>query len=60
MLRSVLHKSVWGGVEVRHKTVMSNFPWLPAEVGNGVGNGEEPYADGPNDYDYYADKGGSQ
>ncbi|XP_019742938.1 glycerophosphodiester phosphodiesterase domain-containing protein 5 [Hippocampus comes] len=31
-----------------------------SEVGNGVGSGEEPYADGPNDYDYYADKGGSQ
>ncbi|XP_051934433.1 glycerophosphodiester phosphodiesterase domain-containing protein 5 isoform X2 [Hippocampus zosterae] len=31
-----------------------------SEVGNGVGSGEEPYADGPDDYDYLADKGGSQ
>ncbi|XP_077468030.1 glycerophosphodiester phosphodiesterase domain-containing protein 5 isoform X2 [Stigmatopora argus] len=30
-----------------------------SEVGNGVGTGEEPYTDGPNDYDYYADKGAS-
>ncbi|XP_077396345.1 glycerophosphodiester phosphodiesterase domain-containing protein 5 isoform X1 [Festucalex cinctus] len=31
-----------------------------SEVGNGVGSSEESYTDGPNDYDYYTDRGGSQ
>ncbi|XP_049582832.1 glycerophosphodiester phosphodiesterase domain-containing protein 5 isoform X2 [Syngnathus scovelli] len=30
-----------------------------SEVGNGVGNGEELYTDGPNGYDYYTERGGS-